>query len=61
MKSLRNKLMMCALLVVPLAGTANAAQQIVFEAPLENRGQEVSANFAVNSDAVVQLHVGPRG
>ena len=50
MKSLRNKLMMCALLVVPLAGTANAAQQIVFEAPLENRGQEVSANFAVNRE-----------
>ena len=45
-----NKLMMCALLVVPLAGTANAAQQIVFEAPLENRGQEVSANFAVNRE-----------
>jgi len=45
-----NKLMMCALLVVSLAGTANAAQQIVFEAPLENRGQEVSANFAVNRE-----------
>jgi len=50
MKSLRNKLMMGALVVLSLAGGANAAQQIVFEAPLENRGQEVSANFAVNRE-----------
>ena len=50
MKSLRNKLMMCALLIVSLAGAANAAQQIVFEAPLENGRREVSANFAVNRE-----------
>src|SRR5262249_35735986 len=45
-----NKLMMCALLIVSLAGVANAAQLIVFEAPLENGRREVSANFAVNRE-----------
>ena len=50
MKSLRNKLMMCALLVVSLAGAADAAQRIVFEAPLESASQQVSANFAVNRE-----------
>ena len=50
MKSLRNKLMMCALVIVSLAGGANAAQRIVFEAPLENASQQVSANFAVNRE-----------
>jgi len=50
MKPLRNKLMMCALLVVFLAGAADAAQRIVFEAPLENASQQVSANFAVNRE-----------
>src|SRR5262249_26664432 len=50
MKSLRNKLMMCALVIVSLAGGANAAQRIVFEAPLENGSQQVSATFAVNRE-----------
>src|SRR5215472_17289307 len=50
MKSLRNKLMMCALLVASLAGAADAAQRIVFEAPLESASQQVSANFAVNRE-----------
>jgi hypothetical protein len=50
MKSLRNKLMMCALIVVSFAGAANAAQRIVFEAPLENGSHQVSATFAVNRE-----------
>jgi hypothetical protein len=50
MKSFTNKLMMCALVVVSFVGVADAAQVIVFEAPLNNWNQEVSADFAVNRE-----------
>jgi hypothetical protein len=50
MRSFRNKLAICALGVVSLAGVADAAQLIVFEAPLDNWRQEVSADFAVNRE-----------
>lgn len=50
MKSLRNKLTMCALVVVSFVGVADAAEVDVFEAPLNNSSQEVSANFAVNRE-----------
>lgn len=50
MKSLRNKLTMCALVVASFGGVADAAQVIVFEAPLDNWNQEVSADFAANRE-----------
>jgi len=37
---------MCALVVVSSVGVADAAQVIVFEAPINNWNQEVSADFA---------------
>jgi len=51
MKSLQNKLKMCALVTVSFAGVANAAQVIVFEGPLDTPSrQRISANFAVNRE-----------
>jgi hypothetical protein len=50
MKSLRNKLRMCALVAVSFAGVANAAKVIVFEGPLDTSRQQISANFAVNRE-----------
>ena len=41
---------MCALAVVSFVGVADAAQVNVFEAPLNNWSQQVSANFAVNRE-----------
>ena len=49
MKSLRSKIMMCVLAVVSFTKIADAAQIIVFEAPLD-RNQEVSAEFAANRE-----------
>jgi hypothetical protein len=50
MKSLRSKLTICALVVGSFGGIADAEQLIVFEAPLDNRRKEVSADFAVNRE-----------
>jgi hypothetical protein len=50
MKSLRNELAMGALVVVSFVGVADAAQIIVFEAPLNNWNQQVSADFAANRE-----------
>ncbi len=50
MKLFTNKLTMCALVVASFVGVADAAQVIVFEAPLDNRNQGVSADFAVNRE-----------
>ncbi len=49
-KSFRNKLTMGALVVGSFLGVANAAPVIVFEAPLDNWHQGVSADFAVNRE-----------
>ena len=60
MKSFISKLTMCALVVVSLAKVADAAQLIVFEAPISNWRQQVSADFAVNRElgrAWVDVHV----
>jgi hypothetical protein len=66
MKSLRNKLAMCALMVVSFVGVADAAQIIVFEAPLDNWHQEISADFATNRELGrawidVQVETDPSG
>jgi hypothetical protein len=50
MKSFRNKLTMCALLVVSCVGVADAAQVTVFEAPLDSLTEGVSAQFAANRE-----------
>ena len=50
MKSFGNRLAMCPLMVLSLAGVANAAQVIVFEAPQDIWRQEVSAEFAANRE-----------
>ena len=50
MKSFRNKLAMVGLVVGSFLGAANAAPIIVFEAPLDNWHQEVSADFGVNRE-----------
>jgi hypothetical protein len=50
MKSFRNKLVMGALVVGAFVGNAEAAQVVVFEAPIVNWNQEVSANFATNRE-----------
>jgi len=50
MKSLRTKIMMCALAVASFTKIADAAQIIVFEAPLDGWNQEVSAEFAANRE-----------
>jgi len=50
MNSLRNKLTMCALVVASFGGVADAAQITVFEAPLDNLNQEVSADFAADRE-----------
>jgi len=50
MKSFTNKLMMCALVVVSSVGVADAAQVLVFEAPLDDWNQKVSADFAANRE-----------
>ncbi len=50
MKSLRNKIIMCALAVMSLTKVAEAGQITVFEAPLDNWNQEVSAEFAANRE-----------
>jgi hypothetical protein len=49
MKSFRNNLATCAL-VLSSAGVANAKQLIVFEAPVDGWRKEVSADFAVNRE-----------
>jgi hypothetical protein len=49
-KSFRNKLPMVGSAVGSFLGVANAAPIIVFEAPLDNWHQEVSADFAVNRE-----------
>ena len=61
MKSLRNRLAMCALVVASFAGIADAAQITVFETPLDNWNQEISADFAANrelSRAWIDVYVG---
>ncbi len=50
MKSFTNKLALCALLVVSLAGRTGAAQITVFETSFDNWRQDVSAKFAANRD-----------
>jgi hypothetical protein len=50
MNSLRNKLLMCALVVVSSVGVADAAPVIVFEAPLEIWNEKISTGFAVNRE-----------
>ncbi len=50
MKLVTNKLLMCALVVVPFVGVADAAQVVVFEASLDDRNQKVSADFAANRE-----------
>ncbi len=50
MKSFTNKLMMSALVVVSSVGVVDASQVVVFEAPIVNWNQEVSANFAMNRE-----------
>jgi hypothetical protein len=50
MKLSTNKWIMCALMVVSFGGVADAAQVIVFEAPLDNWKQGVSADFAANRE-----------
>src|SRR5215472_17155906 len=49
MKSLGNKLALCALVVGSFVGIANAGQIIVFEA-LDDWNQKISAKFAVNRE-----------
>jgi hypothetical protein len=49
-KSFRNKLAMVGSVVGSFLGVANAAPIIVFEAPLDNWHQEVSADFSVNRE-----------
>jgi hypothetical protein len=49
-KSLRNKLTMCALVVGSFVRVADAAEVIVFEAPLNDWNQKVSADFAANRE-----------
>src|SRR5262249_32223054 len=49
MKSLRNRFAVCALTLGALSGGADAAQ-IVFEAPVDNWNQEISADFAANRE-----------
>src|SRR6266852_2153329 len=50
MKLFTNKLTMCGLVVASFVGVADAAPVIVFEAPLDNSNQEVSADFAANRE-----------
>ena len=61
MKSVRNKSIMCALAVMSFVGVADASQFIVFEAPLDNWDQQISADFVANrelSRAWIDVHVG---
>ncbi len=50
MKSFRNRVTIGALVIGSFVGVANAAQVIVFEQPLNNWGEEVSADFAANRE-----------
>src|SRR5215471_13333928 len=50
MESFRKMLTMSALLAVSFVGAADAAQVIVFEAPLDNWNKVVSADFVANRD-----------
>ena len=50
MKSFRNKLRICALVLASFGAVADAEEVIVFEAPLQNWRNEVSADFAVNRE-----------
>jgi len=50
MKSLRNIQTMGAMLVGSLVGVAHAAEVIVYDVPINDRTQEVSAEFAVNRE-----------
>jgi len=61
-KLLRNKLAICTLAIVSSAGAAQAAQITVFERPLENWDQGISAAFAVNRElgrAWIDVQVDP--
>lgn len=61
MKSVGNKLAMCAVAVMSFVGVADAAQFIVFEAPLDNWDQKISADFTANRDlnrAWIDVYVG---
>jgi hypothetical protein len=49
-KSFRNIVTMGAVVIGSFAGVANAAQLIVFEQPVYNWGEEVSAVFAANRE-----------
>jgi hypothetical protein len=49
-KSLKDGVSIGALVIVSLLGTASAAQLTVFEKPLSNPNQEVSADFGVNRE-----------
>jgi hypothetical protein len=50
MKSFKNKLTICAFAVVSFVGVADAAQRVVFEVPVDESRQEISADFAVNRE-----------
>jgi hypothetical protein len=50
MKLFTTKFIMCALVVGSFVGVADAAQVIVFEAPLDDWNQKVSADFAANRE-----------
>lgn len=50
MKSLRNKLTMCALIVGSFVGDADAAQFTIVEVPVDSLKQAVSADFAANRE-----------
>lgn len=50
MRLVRNNLIVFALVVASFVRVANAAQVVVFEAPLDNWNQEISASFAANRE-----------
>ena len=50
MKSLRNRVTIGALVIGSFVGVANASQLIVFEQPINNWNEEVSADFAANRE-----------
>ena len=50
MKSFRSRVAIGALVIGSFVGVANAAQLIVFDQPLNNWNEEVSADFAANRE-----------
>src|SRR5258708_32210029 len=50
MKSFKNRVTIGALVIGSFVGAANAGQLIVFEQPLNNWNEEVSADFAANRE-----------